>query len=138
VRRPEIFEKSPLLDLTFTTVKSKVEISQNFVAFSEYLNFAWYIILLLVFYLPYDFRKCNLSDSFKPADNPESIQKVPYKLNLISWTVIEYKTGTVNSEYTCQSKQQNPVHTLWCRITVLHAYLFFQNLSHQHALFGTT
>ena len=33
---------------------------------------------------------------------------------------------------------QNSQGTRWCRITVLHSYLFFQNLSQQHALFGTT
>jgi hypothetical protein len=33
------FSQITTLHLTFDTIKSKVEISQNFVAFSEYLNF---------------------------------------------------------------------------------------------------
>ena len=42
MRRPQNFVKSPpyfCLYYIQSTVKSKVEISQNFVAFSEYMNF---------------------------------------------------------------------------------------------------
>ena len=46
--------KISTLDLTVcTVVKFKVEISQNFVAFSEYMNFTFFVLLLLKPKMPY-------------------------------------------------------------------------------------
>ena len=39
LRKPQNYEISTVLLSTVDTVKSKVEVSQNFVAFSEYMNF---------------------------------------------------------------------------------------------------